>query len=317
VDRAQKEQAMCTSDDCGPGGISRRRLIAGATGAAADLALSSRAESAPPPLGTKPAPVPPTGPPTGALEGPAITQGPVTFPCGGETLRGYLAHPKGKRGARAVLVLHGNFGLPEVASYTAARLAAHGFAALALERFGRFPGLTPQALAQSDRTDRRFLSKAFQEQELIEALAAIRYLTDQPYARGQGVGVLGYCGGGVQALWLATLTRAVRAAAVFYTPPNLSDQYMDPRDPKPKLMAMVDRIDLPVQGHYGTADPTCPLDDVRRFEEALRRRGRTAEFYLYEGGRHAFCDYTRPYYLPEAAALGWDRSARFLRAHLS
>jgi carboxymethylenebutenolidase len=235
-------------------------------------------------------------------------------------MEGYLAHPKKEGRYRPVVVLHGNFGMPEVARYTAAMLAQHGLAALAVKRFGRVPGLTVDRLAQSDGTDRRYLSKAYTEQELIEALAAINHLTSQPFARPDRVGLLGYCGGGVQALWLSTLTQAVRAVVIFHAPTDFSgstERFNHPQDPKPGVMAMVDQIKAPIQGHYGSEDPFCPLPDVERFKQALRARGTPVETFVYAGADHGFGDFTRPrLYRPEAATLAWARAATFLRTHL-
>jgi carboxymethylenebutenolidase len=155
---------------------------------------------------------------------------------------------------------------------------------------------------------------------LIEALAAIHYLTSQPNVRQDGVGVLGYCGGGVQALWLSTLSRAVKTVVVFHAPTGSfgpTDQYNNPQDPKPRLITMVDQIKAPVQAHYGAADSICPLPDVAKFEQALRGQGTKVETFVYEEADHAFGDFTRPrLYKPEAARLAWARSVKFLQAHL-
>jgi len=294
---------MCVGDRCGDQSVSRRSFVAGASAALAGIALGGETFQ-------------PQPPPTQALEDASLVQGLVSFKCGDDAMQGYLVHPKKEGRYRAVVVLHGNFGLPEVARYTAAMLAQNGFAALAVRRFSRLPALTAEDLARSDRTDRRYLGKAYNEQELIEALAAIHHLTSQPFTRHAGAGVLGYCGGGVQALWLSALTQEVKAVVVFHAPAVVSDSYNNLQDPKPSLMAMTDQIGVPVQGHYGTADPICPLPDVERFAQALRGHGTTVETFVYEGAEHAFGDFTRAHYQPAAAMLAWARSVKFLRAHL-
>jgi carboxymethylenebutenolidase len=295
---------MCLEEGCGERRVSRRSFVAGASTALAGLALGGEA-------------VEPAPPPTRALENTRIRQGSVAFKCGGDTMQGYIAYPRKEGRHRTVVVLHGSFGMPEIARYTAAMLAQNGFAALAVKRFSRIPNLTPEDLVRSDRTDRRYLSKAYSEQELIEALAAIHHLTSQPFARRDGVGLLGYCGGGVQALWLSTLTGEVRAVVAFHAPTGLSDRYNNPQDPKHSLLEMVDQIRVPVQGHYGSEDPLCPLPDVEKFQQALRERGTKMETFIYEGATHAFGDFTRPQiYRPEAATLAWARSFRFLSSHL-
>jgi carboxymethylenebutenolidase len=296
---------MCTGDPCGERTVSRRSFVVGASAALAGMTLGAEEP------GRRPSPAE-------TLADSHVFQGMVSFKCGADPVPGYLAHPKKEGRYRAVVVLHGNFGMPDLARYTAAMLAQNGFAALAVQRFARVPDLTAEDLARSDGTDRRYLGKAYNEQELIEALAALNYLTAQPFARSKGAGLLGYCGGGVQALWLSALTRQVKAVVVFHAPTGgPTDRFNNPQDPKPSLMAMVDQIKAPVQGHYGAIDAICPLPDVGKFAEALRERGTKMETFVYPGANHAFGDFTRPrLYQPQAAALAWARSVQFLRAHL-
>jgi carboxymethylenebutenolidase len=130
---------MCSGDTCGDKTVSRRSLVAGASLALSGIVSGGEAGA--------------QQPPTQALENPDVAQRPVSFPCGGDTMQGYLAHPKKEGRHRAVIVLHGDFGMPELARYTAAMLAENGFAALAYARFARVPGLTREALIQSDRTE--------------------------------------------------------------------------------------------------------------------------------------------------------------------
>src|SRR5262249_45915770 len=132
---------------------------------------------------------------TRALDDPAIQHEMVSFRSGEDTVRGYLARPKAQGRYRAVLVLHGDVGVPEGHRNTAAQLAQSGFVALAYERFGRWPDLTLQDVIRSDQTDKRFLSGSFNEQELQDAQAAIAYLESQPFVEPGSVGVVGFCGG--------------------------------------------------------------------------------------------------------------------------
>jgi dienelactone hydrolase len=99
----------------------------------------------------------------------------------------------------------------------------------------------------------------------------------------------------------------------FYAPPVLPDQFQAPNDRKRDLMDVVSQISVPMQGHYGTADAAIRVEDVRRFEAALRKQNMPAEFFFYEGARHAFCDYTRRNYNAEAATLAKGRMIAFLK----
>jgi dipeptidyl aminopeptidase/acylaminoacyl peptidase len=48
------------------------------------------------------------------------------------------------------------------------------------------------------------------------------------------------------------------------------------------------RIRTPVQLHHGTADKSVPIEWSKRLEKALKDRGKTVEFFIYENGKHEF-----------------------------
>jgi carboxymethylenebutenolidase len=240
----------------------------------------------------------------------------VSFTSGADAVQGYLARPKAAGRYPAVLVLHGEFGVPEGLRNAAAQLAQNGFVGLASRRFGRWPELTAQDVGKSDQTDRRFRSMRFVEQELRDARAAIDHLKSQPFVKPGGVGVVGFCGGGYEALLLATRTNDVRAVVAFYAPPVIKGEYQHPKDPKPSLIDKAGQINVPVQGHYGVTDPLVSLDDVRKFEQALKSQGTPVSVFTYEGATHGFYDPTRRFYHPEAAALAKGRMLDFLKERL-
>lgn len=302
---------MCTTEDCNnqdppSEGVQRRTFLTGVTAAVVGVMLASERRAQPP-----------QQPPTSALNDPQVIQSMVSFRSGADTIQGYLARPRKAGRFRAVVVLHGNLHLPESHRYTAAQLAQGGFVSLAIQRFSRTPNLTMAELNRSDREDRRYLSNSFNQQELGDAQAAISYLQTLSYVKGKDVGMVGFCGGGYQSLLLSTQSKDVRAVVAFYAPPRFLEQYQVQTDPKPNLMDVVKRIKVPIQGHYGAADSIIPLEDVRRFEQALRSQHTPVEIFTYEGAGHAFCDYTRPnLYRPEAAALAKSRMLAFLKKTL-
>ena len=300
---------MCTTDDCGHKGnhnpgIERRSFLSGATAAVVGVTLGSEL------LAQQ------RQPPTNALNDPTVIQDFVSFKSGTDMIQGYLARPSKAGRFRAVLVLHGNLHLPEDHRYTAAQLAQAGFIGLAIRRFSRTPDLTMANLNKSDREDRRYLSNTFNQQELKDAEAAITFLNTLSYFKGKGVGMVGFCGGGYQSVLLSTKSKDIKAVVAFYAPPVFTERYQVPNDRKPNLMDVVAEIKVPVQGHYGMADPIIPVEDVRRFEQALGKQKTPAEFYFYEGATHGFCDYTRPLYNAEAATLAKSRMLEFLKRTL-
>lgn len=302
---------MCISDECKSGeitpeGIERRAFLTSATAAIVGIALASDI------AGQQT-----IQPPSNALNDPNIVQEMVSFKSGEFTIQGYQARPKAAGKYHAVLVLHGDFGVPEDHRFTAAQLAQNGFASLAVKRFSRYPDLTQADLIKSDRTDRHYLSRAFNEEELQDAQAAINHLKAQSFVKRGRVGVVGFCGGGFQGLWLSTKSNDIRTVVAFYAPPVMAERFQLKTDPKPNLIEMVKQLKVPIQGHYGADDPFIPLEDVKKFEQALRLQHTPAEFFTYQGAGHAFCDYTRSnLYKPEAAALAKNRMLDFLKKSL-
>jgi carboxymethylenebutenolidase len=301
---------MCITDDCNDegnqsNGIERRTFLTGATAAVVGVTLASEGFAQPQ-----------QQPPTNALNDTNVIQGMVSFKSGADVIQGYFARPRKAGRFRAVMVLHGSLHLPEDHRYTAAQLAQAGFVSLAVKRFSRLPALTMAELNRSDREDRRYLSNTNNQMELHDAQAAINYVKSLSYVKRKGVGLVGFCGGGCQSVLLSTQSKDIDAVVAFYTPPVLLEQYQAPNDRRPDLMDIVGQIRVPIQGHYGTADPAVPVADVRRFEEALRKQNTPVEFFYYEGANHAFCDYTRRSYNPEAATLAKSRMMDFLKRQL-
>jgi carboxymethylenebutenolidase len=301
---------MCVGENCvnegtGTNALERRSFLRETATAIIGVALtnSTVAEQASPP-------------PSSALNDPELVQEIVSFKSGKATIQGYQARPKGEGKYRGVVVMHGDFGLPEVNHYTAAVQAQNGFVSLAIKRFSRYPDLTLQDVIKSDRTDRRYLSRKFNEEELEDAQAAINYLNGLSIVKREGVGIVGFCGGGVQALWLSTTSKDIKVVVTLYASPGNSERYQNPKDPKPTLMEMVKRIRVPIQAHYGSADTSTPVDDVKKFEGALKAQRTPIETFYYEGARHAFCNYERPNYNAEACKLAMRRTMDFLKGHL-
>jgi len=70
----------------------------------------------------------------------------------------------------------------------------------------------------------------------------------------------------------------------------------------------------PILGHHGELD-----DDIvplRELDQKLRDARQPHEFHYYPGAKHWFAEPSRPQYDPDAAALAWDRTLRFLKSRL-
>jgi carboxymethylenebutenolidase len=153
--------------------------------------------------------------------------------------------------------------------------------------------------------------------------AGISYLREQSFTKREHVGVAGFCGGGRLAFLFSTQSADVRALISFYGP--VVYHINNPKaDPVPDVLEIVNRIKVPVQGHYGLLDKVALAEDAKLFEEKMRAQKTPVEMYYYEGAGHSFCNFLRPQgsdpgfdYNPEAATLAHSRMIQFLKHHLS
>ncbi|HEV2249464.1 MAG TPA: alpha/beta fold hydrolase [Candidatus Limnocylindria bacterium] len=187
-----------------------------------------------------------------------------------------------------VLVLHAWWGLNDDVRAYARRLQGEGFAVETPDMYGegRVAGEIPAAEALMKARD-----KVRQVAEIDGA--ADRLAKRGPYA------VVGWSMGGSYAWDLVERRPATVAALV--------DHYGG-GEPAPGSKLP------PILGHYGELD-----DDIALFRELdtrLRDAGQTAELHFYPGAHHWFAEPSRPQYDPNAAALAWDRTLRFLKQQL-
>jgi len=128
---------------------------------------------------------------------------------------------------------------------------------------------------------------------------AVSYLR----ARGQKVGVMGFCMGGALTVAAAVHVPDLSAAVCFYGIP-------------PKDFADPARITVPFMGHFASKDGWCTPAAAAGLEQAMRAAGQGPEMHHYEA-HHAFFNASRPEVFDAACAeLAWTRTLAFLRLHL-
>ena len=177
------------------------------------------------------------------------------------------------------------------------RLAAQGYAALAVDLYGGRVAQTPDS-AQA------YLQQAMAQRDALMGTldSAITYLSQSQGA--PRVGVLGWCMGGAWSLETALAFPDRLDAAVMYYGRLVTDR------------ARLARLDAPLLGLFGGADEGIPVADVRAFEAALRQAGKDAEVHVYDGAGHAFANPSGESYSAEAAEDAWRRTTAFLAEHL-
>lgn len=166
-----------------------------------------------------------------------------------------------------------------------------GHAAVTPAQFDRQEGSAVLTLAQAPR-GRDLMMAANLDQTMIDVDAAVQALA----AQDGKVGVIGFCWGGGLALRAAQVLDVDCAVAFYGT----------------RLPIYLDRpLKAPMLAHFGAQDDHVPPE----MRDAAKAYLPGIEMHLYDAG-HAFANDARPSFVPNAAALAYERTAAFLAAHL-
>ena len=225
----------------------------------------------------------------------------VSFPSNGSTASGYLVLPASGRGP-GVLVIQEWWGLDSGIREMSDRLGAAGFVALA-------PDLYHGELAQHDEMDKaaHLMHQMPPDRAARDMSAAIDYLRAHPAVAGDGVGVVGFCMGGMLAFLIATKRPdAVTALVPFYGYPSGA------------MAPDWSKLAAPVQGHMAERDDFFPPDGARQLEAQLRAMGKDVTLTVHRGTGHAFMAPHNALGTHDAAlsAQIWPGVVAFLHEHL-
>jgi carboxymethylenebutenolidase len=220
----------------------------------------------------------------------------VEFASNGATAQGYLSTPA-SGGGPPVIVIQEWWGLVDHIKAVADRFAAEGFVALAPDLY--------HGESTRDPDDAGRLMMALDIDRAVRDLrGAVDYLTGVDGARGDRVGVMGFCMGGQLALAAGCVTTQVGAVVDFYgVHPNVTLDFSG--------------LDAPVLGLFAENDGFVNPEVARKLENDIRSAGRQVEIHIYPGADHAFFNDSRPDVHDEDAARdAFDRTSRFLHANL-
>ena len=200
-------------------------------------------------------------------------------------------------------MIHEWWGLNDNVKHWTDRMAAEGYAALAVDLYGG-------QVATSSTEAMALMQAVAQERALALARlrAAATLLRTDPRARGGAdapapkLGVIGWCFGGAQSLQLALNDPDLAAAVIYY-----GQLEADP--------ARLRSIKAAVLGVFGTRDPSIPQETVDAFDRGLTDAGVVHELHRFDA-EHAFANPSNPRYQSEAAAEAWARVRTFLARHL-
>jgi carboxymethylenebutenolidase len=234
--------------------------------------------------------------------------GEVLVPVGDFKMPVYRAAPLGVRHAPVVLVLSEIFGVHEHIADVARRLAKAGYFAVAPELFVRQGDAG--SYGEIGKLVDEVINRTPDAQVMADLDAAVAWARSQGAAADK-LGITGFCWGGRTTWTYSAHNPAVKAAVAWYGP--VARAYF-PGD-KP-VLELVPRIQAPVLGLYGGADPGIPNEGVVQLRDALKAAGnRRCEFVVYADTPHAFHADYRPSYRQAAAEDGWRRCLAWFKAH--
>jgi len=218
----------------------------------------------------------------------------------GHELEGYVARPQGEP-IGAVVVIQEIFGVNPSIQGVADAYAKAGFLAIAPAIFDRFERGLQLGYGPED------MKKAFAlygdlkpDTQLLDIAAAFEYAKS---STGKGVGVVGFCYGGLLS-WLSA-TRG-------------EDLKMQPACTVGYYAGGIGKVATetpvcPVMLHFGADDDHIGTDQI----DAVRNAHPEVEIYVYEGAGHAFANAARSSYVAEPAKLADARSLEFMKKNIA
>ena len=207
----------------------------------------------------------------------------------------YLSLPKKGKPKAAVLVIHEWWGLNANVKHWTDRLAADGYAALAVDLYNGVVATSRDGALEAMRSvDADKATKTL--------LAALRFLKEDKRVRAKRRACIGWCFGGGWSLKLAIAAPDLDAAVIYYGRLIRDAKQLAP-------------IKAKVLGIFGNKDRGIPPKSVDAFEAAMIKANKSVEIHRYDAN-HAFANPSSARYDAKNAAAAWKRTRVFLRSYL-
>ena len=205
--------------------------------------------------------------------------------------RAYLSLPKGKGPHPGILVIHEWWGLNDNIKHWSDRLAAAGYAALAVDLYGGKVARTPDDAMKAMRS----VDEAAAEKIIA---AGLEFLAKDPRVRAPKRAAIGWCFGGGWSLRAALAHPELDAAVIYYGRLKTSPEVLK-------------AIKAKICGIFGNQDRGIPPATVDTFEAALEKADVEHEIYRFDAN-HAFANPSSARYDEQAASEAWKRVRVFL-----
>ena len=209
--------------------------------------------------------------------------------------KAYLSMPEGKGPFPGVVVIHEWWGLNAHVKHWADRLAADGYAALAVDMYGGEVAKT--------RDDAMRLMQSVDEKAGTAVIAdALQFLKTHQGIEAKRLAAIGWCFGGGWSLRAALRFGDLDAAVVYY-----GRLKTDP--------AQLKAIKASVLGVFGNQDRGIPPATVDSFEKGLKAAGVAHTIHRYDANP-AFANPSSARYDARSASDAWSKVRAFLAQRL-
>ena len=240
-------------------------------------------------------------PPIAAIAGAAVSHETFTLESAdGTPFAAFSAVPDAPNGV-GIVVLPDVRGLYAFYEELALRFAERGFAAVAIDYFGRTAGV-------SERPDDwgywEHVAQTTPEGIREDVAAAVAHLRERG---AQRIFTVGFCFGGRHA-WLAAADgHGLSGAVGFYGKPGI-------REGQPGAVQRAGEIAAPILALMAGDDQGIDAEQVAELDRALEAAGVEHEVITYEGAPHSFFDRKQEEFAA-ASEDAWRRTLAFLERH--
>jgi len=227
----------------------------------------------------------------------AATSKNVSYKSGDETVQAVLSTPEGKGPFPGIIVIHEWWGLNDWVKEQSAKISDLGYVTLAVDLYRGKVATTPDEAHE--------IMRGVPEDRAKRDLgAAVDFLSSQSNVKKDRLGAIGWCMGGGYALDVALQEPTLRADVI-----NYGHLATDPQS--------IAKINASILGIFGGQDRGIPVEDVKKFEQALKQQGKKVEIMIYPDAGHGFENpNNKAGYRADDAADAWQRTVKFFAATL-
>lgn len=205
----------------------------------------------------------------------------------------------------AVIIAHDIHGANPFYRDMGRRLAEAGFAAFLPDLFAREGELTSHSM---EAVQARAGKHSFPT-----TLADLRAIAEKLSSEGRNVGLIGFCMGGTLALFAAVRIPAIKANVVYYGFPVNARPTQNRPD---SAIDEVEQVQTPILGFFGAEDKGVGADNVRAYEAAAHKAGKTVDFTIYPALGHAFMTFDADKPSTQASQESWASALDFFHKQL-